>query len=407
MAFDAGPTAVPMLDVDGACAAVAALARPLGAERVAIAEAHGRVLAEPIVAQRDAPVSPVSAMDGYAVREADLADGPVSLRIVGECFAGEAPPAARLPRGGCLRVFTGAPLPPGADRVIVQEIVQRVGDRALIAEPPTGGRHVRPAGADFAAGETLLPPGATLDARRLVVAAGADLAKLLVVRRPRVSILGTGSELAEPGSAWRTPGAIAESVSFGVAALARDWGAEVVARRRAADELAGLTAAAAAALGEADVVVVTGGASVGERDYAKAMFAPFGMAFAVCKVAMKPGKPVWVARVADRIVVGLPGNPSAAMVTARLFLAPILAGLGGRAPDDAWVWRPVRLAAPLEACGERETFVRAASSPQGAIPAASQDSSGQKALAASDLLLRRRSGEAALAVGETAVALTF
>jgi molybdopterin molybdotransferase len=407
MAFDAGTTSMPMLDVDSACAAVAALARPLGAERVTIGDAQGRVLASPLVAQRDTPASPVSAMDGYAVRESDLAVSPVSLLIVGECFAGEAPPTAPLPRGGCLRVFTGAPLPAGADRVVMQEIVQRVGDRALIAEPPTGGRHARPAGADFAAGETLLPAGARLNAQALVVAAGADLAELSVIRRPRVSILGTGSELAEPGTAWRRPGAIAESVSFGVAALARDWGAEVVARRRAADDLGDLTTAAAAALDDADVVVVTGGASVGERDYAKAMFAPFGLEFAVCSVAMKPGKPVWVARAAGRIVVGLPGNPSAAMVTARLFLAPILAGLGGRDPCDAWAWRPVRLAAPLDACGDRETFVRAASSTLGAIPAAGQDSSGQRTLAVSDMLLRRRPGEATVAVGDLAQALPF
>ena len=137
------------------------------------------------------------------------------------------------------------------------------------------------------------------------------------------------------------------------------------------------------------------------------MLAPFGLDLAVCKVAMKPGKPVWVGRASGRIVVGLPGNPSAAMVTARLFLAPILAGPGGRNPDDAWSWRYVRLAASLDACGERETFVRAANSSRGAVPAASQDASGQKALAAADLLLRRRPGEPALGVGETVLALPF
>jgi molybdopterin molybdotransferase len=407
MAFDAATAPTPMLDVDGTCAALAALARPLGAETVAIGHAHGRVLASPLVARRNAPPVPVSAMDGYAVRDADLTGGPVSLGVVGECFAGDPPPAAPLGAGEALRVFTGAALPPGADRVVIQELVQRVSDGILVAARPAGGRHVRPAGGDFAAGETLLHAGVTLTARALVVAAGADAAALRVFRRSRVSILGTGSELADPGEAWRTPGAIPESVTLGVAALARDWGAQVVARRRAADDLTCLTAAAAEALDEADVVVVTGGASVGERDYAKAMFAPFGLEFVVCKVAMRPGKPVWVARAAGRIVVGLPGNPSAAMVTARLFLAPLLAGLGGRDAGEAWAWAPVRLAAPLSACGDHETFVRAASSAHGAIPAPSQDSSGQKALGTSDLLLRRRPGEAALAAGETAVALPF
>ncbi len=397
MAFEA-VVSKACLDFESACAAAASLAQPLGCERVALEDAHGRVLAEPVIARSDSPPFPVSAMDGYAVRDADVGDGPAALLIVGECFAGDAPPSEPLAAGCCLRVFTGAPTPPGADRVVVQEIVERAGDRALIARPVAGGRHIRAAGTDFRAGEMLLPRGARLKA--LVAAAGADVAELSVFSRPRVSILGTGSELADPGDAWRTCGAVADSVSLGVAALARDWGADVVARRRLDDDLKGLTTAAAEALDASDIVVVTGGASVGERDYAKAMFVPLGLELVVPKVAMKPGKPVWIGRTPGKIVVGLPGNPSSAMIAARLLLAPILAGLGGRDPNDAWAWRPAPLSAPLEAGGARETFVRAISSPSGAKPSSCQDSSGQKSLAGCDLLLRLRPGDPARAAGD-------
>lgn len=369
--------------------------------------AHGRILAAPVIARHSSPAFPASAMDGYAVREADLADGPTALRVVGESFAGDVQPTGPLEPHGCVRIFTGAPLPAGADRVVMQELVERDGDQALIRERPRGARHVRATGADFCAREMLLPAGARLTAQALVAAAGADMAELCVFRRARVTVLSTGSELAAPGTASTRPGAIPESVSFGVAAMARDWGAEVVGRRRVGDDLQLLVRAASEALDEADVVVVTGGASVGERDYAKAMFEPFGLEFVFCKVAMKPGKPVWVGHAGGKVVVGLPGNPSAALVTARLFLAPILLGLGGRDPAAAWAWRRAPLAVSLLDCGKRETFCRAASSPDGAIPLASQDSSAQKALATADLLLRRRSGDGDLAAGDMVDAVSL
>jgi molybdopterin molybdotransferase len=346
-------------------------------------------------------------MDGYAVREADLADGSAHLRIAGRLFAGDPRPRETLRSGACARVFTGAPVPPGADRVVVQEDVDETDGFAVFARPTCASRHVRPAGSDFARGETLLAAGTRLTPQAVVLAAAADLAELDVVRRPRVAILATGSELAAPGTASLRPGAIPESVSYGVAALARAWGAEVVMRRRLGDDLPTLTAAAAEALAVADVVVVTGGASVGEKDHAKAMFEPHGLERVFCKVAMKPGKPVWVGQVGARIVVGLPGNPSAALVTARLFLAPILAGLGGRDPSEAWSWAELPMAEPLEGGGERDSFLRARLSARGAMLVASQDSSGQKALAAADLLLRRRAGAGVAATGETVEALAF
>jgi molybdopterin molybdotransferase len=241
----------------------------------------------------------------------------------------------------------------------------------------------------------------------MVAAAAADLGELEVFARPRVAILGAGDELAAPGCARRRAGAIPESVSFGVAGLVRAWGGAVVARRRIADRLDELAAAAARAVEAAEIVVVTGGASVGERDFAKAMFEPLGLEILFAKVAMKPGKPVWLGRVGETLVVGLPGNPSAALVTARLFLAPLVAALAGRRASDAWAWRTAALAAPLAACADRECFHKGRAGADGAIAFANQDSSGQKELAAADLLIRRRPGARALCAGELVETLAF
>jgi molybdopterin molybdotransferase len=384
-----------------------AIARPLGVETVALDEAWGRTLAKAVTAPRTAPGEPTSAMDGYAVRDADVAGGARRLRVSGESFAGGTSALAALEPGACMRIFTGAALPPGADRVVIQETVRCDGDAIVLAEPPAPARHVRAAGSDFRAGETLLEAGTLLTPQALVAAAAADRATLAVYARPRVAILATGDELRAPGAGWDSAGRIPESVSFGVAALAQAWGGEIVGRARLRDDLSVLVQAAGWALDSADVVVVTGGASVGARDFAKAMFAPYGLRFVFEKVAIKPGKPIWVGQAGGRIVVGLPGNPSAAMVTARLFLAPLLAGLGGQPPRSALAWRAEPLAAPLAACGEREWFHRARGGPDGVAPVADQDSSAQKTLAAADRLIRRRPDARAPRVGDRVEVLTF
>ena len=396
-----------MIGFDEASRRVAALAKPLGVERLALNLAWTRILAAPVVARRATPEAAVSAMDGYAVRDADLASAETRLRLVGEAFAGSPGGGPALDPGACVRIFTGAPLPPGADRVLMQEIVRRDGDCVLLAERPPAARHVRAAGSDFAAGEVLLDAGTQLTPQALVAAAAADLDSVEVYRRPRVAVLSTGDELVAPGAAAHTPGTIPESVSFGVAALVRAWGGEVVGRQRLRDDLPSLVHAARFALEGADVVVVTGGASVGERDYSKAMFQALGVQFEFEKVAIKPGKPVWVGRVGQRIVVGLPGNPSAAMVTARLFLAPILAGLSGRRPEDALAWRAAPLLAPLPACGDRECFHRGRTAADGVRPVGNQDSSAQKDLAMADLLIRRPPGARRLSVGDLVEVLAF
>jgi molybdopterin molybdotransferase len=378
----------------------------LGTEEVPLRRAHRRVLAAPVVAQVQWPPSDVSAMDGYAVREADVGALPATLRIAGESFAGR-PFAGTMTPGSCVRIFTGAAVPAGAERVIVQEVVERKGDRALFRQPLSAARHIRRAGSDFALGKELLSAGTLLTPRALVAAAGADAARVQVARRPLLRLLSTGDELVEPGMARRSANAIPESVSFGVAALAEEWGGSLDSAIRLPDDLSSMEHAAAEALDGADLVVVTGGASVGEKDFAKAMFAPCNLELIFSKVLIKPGKPVWLGRAQGRLVLGLPGNPTSALVTARLFLAPLLCSLTGRNPAEAAGWRPLPLGHALEPIGERETFSRGYVE-RGAVHLLDhQDSSAQKVLAQAGLLIRRRPGDAPLSAGTAVDVLDF
>jgi molybdopterin molybdotransferase len=395
-----------MIGFDEAAALAAGAGKPRGEERVQLAAASGRVLAEPVTARVASPRTDVSAMDGYAVRDADLAAFPARIEVAGESFAGRGFDGA-LPAGACVRIFTGAPVPAGADRVVIQENVRREADVAVIAEPPGGARHIRRQGSDFGLGEELVPAGRRLDPRALLAAAAADVAELVVHRQPRAWILGTGDELAPPGTAAGAEGKIPESVSYGVAALAAEWGAVVAGRSCVGDDLAGLERAAAEAVARADLVVVTGGASVGEKDFAKPMFAPLGLELVFSKVAIKPGKPVWLGRAGGALVLGLPGNPTSAMVTARLLLAPLLCGLSGRDPGEALRWRAAPLAGPLAACGERETFHRGRSAGSGVELLSNQDSGAQKGLAVADVLVRQRAGAPGLAAGDMVEVLDF
>ncbi|HEX8224148.1 MAG TPA: molybdopterin molybdotransferase MoeA [Allosphingosinicella sp.] len=390
-----------MISFDEAVRRVAEAARPLGGEPVPIARSAGRALAAPVAAMIDSPPADSSAMDGYAVREADL---PGRLRLIGESFAGAGFDGAVEP-GTCVRIFTGAPVPAGADRVVVQEVAVREGGTVTFADPPGPARHIRPRGSDFRAGEVLIEAGRRLDPRALVAAAGADVGEVETWRRPAVLVLATGDELAPPGEARARAGAIPESVSIGVAALTGHWGGRSLGSRLLADDLHALERAAGEALEQADLVVVTGGASVGEKDFAKAMFEPHGLDLIFSRVAMRPGKPVWLGRAGGRLVLGLPGNPTSAMVTARLLLAPLVAGLAGLA--GALEWRSLPLAGPLPACDDRETFHRARLTAAGAVPVANQDSSAQRALAQADLLLRSRPRDPAREAGERVEALDF
>lgn len=394
-----------MIGFDEAVGLIAEQVLPLGTEHVALAEAAGRVLAAPLHARSAAPRVAVSAMDGYAVIDAATRPGE-PLTVVGESRAGAGYPGT-LAAGEAVRIFTGAPLPAGADRCIMQEYATRDGETVRFAEGYGPGWHVRAAGSDFAAGDLLLAAGTRLNPRAMIAAAAADVASVTVAMRPRVAIIGTGDELAPPGEAHLRDDAIPESVTFGVSALVADCGAQVVHRAIGLDDLPKLEAAAGAALETADLVIVTGGASVGERDFAKPMFAAHGLELDFAKVAIKPGKPVWLGRAKGRWVLGLPGNPTSAMVTARLFLQPLLARLQGQPVAEVLRWRSLPLAAPIGATGNRETFVRARWDEAGLMPLGNQDSGAQGALAQADWLIRCPAGQPALETGQPVSALLF
>lgn len=395
-----------MISFDEAVELVGRTATPLAVESVPLDHAAGRVLAAPVVARLQSPRTDVSAMDGYAARDEDLTTVPARLRIVGESFAGGGW-NGDLASGECVRIFTGAPVPAGADRVIIQENVCRDADTAIIEYEPGKARHIRRQGSDFEEGEELLPTRRLLDPHAIIAAAAADLANVEVFRRPAVRILSTGDELAKPGTAAGTSDGIPESVSFGIAALARQWGADVLDRIRLRDDLAAMEQAATEAVTNVDVVVVTGGASVGERDFAKAMFEPAGLELVFSKASIKPGKPVWLGRAGNALVMGLPGNPTSAFVTARLLLAPLIAGLSGRRIEEALHWRTARLMTALKDCGPRETFHRARSIGNDVELFEFQDSSAQKVLAASDVLVRQRARAPASPAGSEVQVLDF
>ena len=394
-----------MTTFDEAIALLAQAVAPLESTCVPLEAAAGRFLAEDLHARSDAPRHAVSAMDGYAVIEAATAPGQW-LDVVGEARAGGAPTAA-LEAGQAVRIFTGAALPQGADCVVMQEYAERDGERVRFGEGYGPARHVRSAGSDFRSGDLLLGKGTRLTAGAMVSAAAADLAELQVYRRPHVAIIATGDELAAPGTALAIPEALPESASYGVAALCEAMGGDVVLRLRGRDRLEELEQMAQQALAAADCVVVTGGASVGDHDLAQPMFAKTGMEPVFAKVAIKPGKPVWLARAQGRMVMGLPGNPGSAMVTARLFLRPLLAAMQGGDFARELGFVPMPLAAPLGATGDRETFHRAFAGPDGLTPVGNQESGAQAPLATADWLIRRHADATACAAGDMVSALRF
>lgn len=378
---------------------LAGAVRALGTEVVALDLAAGRTLAMPVVAPFDAPSSAVSMMDGYGVRAGDLMAGETRLRVAGEAWPGRPFPDDVAP-GACVRLFTGAPMPRGCDRVVIQERTRRENDLVIIEGGGSAATFVRPAGSDFRLGQVLLAPGTLITPQAIIAAAAGDQAELEVFLRPRVAVIATGDELAAPGRARGVADAVPDSAGPAVAAMARAWGADVVLQARMGDDLSVLSAWADRALDAADLVVTIGGASVGERDFARLMFAAHRPESIFSKVAMRPGKPVFLARAASKLVLGLPGNPGSALVTARLFLAPLLLGLGGRSPAEALRWASARLAAPLGPTGERETFYRARRVESGLAPVENQDSGAQMALALADALIRRRPLAAACARGD-------
>jgi molybdopterin molybdotransferase len=350
--------ALALLSVADAQALVLKDAQPLPAVDAPLAAAHGRVLAADLAALRTQPPAAVSAMDGYAVRAADIATIPARLRLIGEVAAGH-PFDRPVGAGEAARIFTGGVLPSGADTVVIQEITAREGDTVIVRKPSAKGRHIRPEGLDFKAGDALLVAGRRLTARDLALAAAMNHATVPVHRRPKVAVLATGDELVMPGT---TPGhgQIVYSNGFALMAQVAVEGAEVIDLGIAPDRLDATIAAVARAreLG-ADLLVTTGGASVGEHDLVQKAFAAHGMALSFWKVALRPGRPLMHGRLAAMEVLGLPGNPVSAFVCAVLFMVPLLRRLAGRrdlGPDT----ESAVLGCDLPANDERTDYMRAA-----------------------------------------------
>jgi molybdopterin molybdotransferase len=365
---------------------------PLPAEEVPLAEAAGRVLACDLKALRTQPPAAVSAMDGYAVRTADVTMTPVRLKVIGEVPAGR-PFTAPVGPGEAARIFTGGFVPDGADAVVVQEVAVRNGDCVELQKPTAKGRNIRPQGLDFRAGEALLSSGHRLTARDLQLAAGMNHPLLPVHRQPKVALFATGDELVPPGTE-PGPGQIVYSNGFALAALARSEGATVTDLGVVGDKLDETIAAIRGARESgADILVTTGGASVGEYDLVQRAFAAEGMALSFWKVAMRPGRPLMHGRLGTMQVLGLPGNPVSSYVCAFLFLVPLIRKLSGRS-DLIVPAVPAMLGCDLAENDERADYLRATLTNGGedlvATPFPTQDSSMMAPLAKADCLVIRQ-----------------
>lgn len=392
-----------LLPVGEAQARLLALAAPLPEEDVPLLDALGRWTARAVIAKRTQPAANLSAMDGYALRFAEL---PGPWTVTGESAAGgsEAPP---LGPHEAARIFTGAPLPAGADTILVQEEAARDGARLILTGegPPRVGAHIRHAGSDFAAGETLLAPAAPIGPAQIAIAALGGHGTLPVRRRPRIILLSTGDELVPPGA--QTPGvSLPSSNAPMLAALLRaTLPAEVEDHGIVPDDL-DILAAAFARAADADIIVTTGGASVGDRDFVRPALEQAGARLDFWRIAMKPGKPLLAGTLGSAIVLGLPGNPVSAYVTARLFLLPLVRHLLG-APDPLPATHGATLGAPLPATRGRAEYLRGRYGPGGVVEAGSQDSAAMRALAAADLLIVRPPESPAALAGDSVKILPF
>jgi molybdopterin molybdotransferase len=378
------------LTVEEALARIVDGVEPIPAETVAVAVAHRRTLAAPLAALLTQPPFDASAMDGYAVRAADVAALPATLDVIGQAAAGH-PFAGAVAAGQAVRIFTGAPLPRGADAIVIQENTARDGGKVSVREGSVDAGHVRPRGFDFCEGQILLSAGRRLGPREISLAAAMGYGTLPVRRRPRVAVLSTGDELVLPGE---RPGAgqIISSNHLGVLALAELAGAETRFLGIAGDTRESLDRHFALAQ-DADVVVTIGGASVGDHDLVGPVAKARGMQLAFWKIVMRPGQPLMFGRLGDSRVLGLPGNPVSSLVCTRIFLVPLIrALLGAPARDDSV--RQARAAVELEANGPRQHYMRATSRVgedglQLVTPVRSQDSSLLSPLAEADCLLVR------------------
>ena len=396
-----------LMPVAEALRQVVAGAEPLGTETVALDDAFGRVLAADLAARRTQPPADVSAMDGYALRADDTASEPATLTIIGEVAAGH-PFEGLVGPGQAARIFTGGVMPDGADCVVIQEVTEREDDRVVIKRSGIKGKNVRRKGIDFSEGQVLLARGRRLDDRDLMLAASMNYPQVEVYRRPKIAIVGTGDELVMPGTEPK-PGEIVYSNGFALTALARSEGAEArdfgIARDRLDDIAAHMRRARDWG---ADILVTTGGASVGEHDLVRKALQAEGLDLSFWRVALRPGRPMMHGRLGRLQVLGVPGNPVSSYVCSVLFLVPLIRKLSGRSELE----RPretARLGRDLPANDEREDYLRATLSvgPDGpvATPISAQDSSLMASLSRSNCLVIRPPHAPAAAAGSSCVIL--
>jgi len=388
-----------LLPVAEALARIVGGVVPVEAERVDLLEARERVLAEDVVAKLTQPPFNASAMDGYAVRTADVATVPATLTVTGEAQAGRRFDG-KVAAGDAVRIFTGAPVPAGADTVVMQENTKRSGERIRVLETPRPGANVRLAGGDFRAGQTVLRAGQPLDAAAVTLLVAAGHAEVRVRRKPVVAILATGDELVEPGSGAPGPDQIVSSNSYGLAALVEQAGGRARLLGIAGDTREALAAKLQDASG-ADILVTIGGASVGDRDLVRPALEARGLELDFWKVAIRPGKPMLFGRLDKTRVLGLPGNPNSCLIAARVFLVPLIYALLGRADEPAGEQTAI-LAADLDANGPRQHYMLAViepGSPRRVRALASQDSGRISSLVKADVMIVRAPEAPSLAAG--------
>jgi len=390
-----------VIAVEEALARILAALPMLPAETVGLREALGRVLAEPVVARLTQPPSAVSAMDGYAVRAEDVADAPVTLRQLGEAPAGGAYDG-RVGPGETVRIFTGGPLPDGADTIVIQEDTEADGDGIAILEPAPAGQFVRPAGLDFRAGDVGVAAGRRLTVRDIGLAAAMNVPWLRVRRRPRIALLSTGDELVMPGEAVGA-NQIIGSNGLSLAAFVEAHGGEAMNLGIAPDDLETLIRLTGEARG-ADLLVTTGGVSVGDHDLVASALGDRGLSLDFWKIAMRPGKPLLFGTIDGTPILGLPGNPVSSLVCALVFLRPAMDAMQGLDAAARHI-ETAGLGAPLGANDHRQDYLRAELSYESdgrriATPFGRQDSSMLATLAHADCLVLRPPHAPAAAVGE-------
>ncbi len=392
-----------LLPVDEALRLLLEGVRPLGPERLPIAECGDRILAADIAALRTQPPFAASAMDGYAVCAADVAALPARLEVIGTAPAGR-PFDGSVAQGQSVRIFTGAPMPEGTDCVLIQEDAVILDDGRIEAkEIVARDRHVRARGLDFVEGQLLLRKGRRLDPPALSLAASANHSELEVVRKPLVAVIATGDELLAPGSAVG-PGQIIASNGLGVAQIARSAGARILDCGIVPDDRSAISATLdKALLAGADLVVTIGGASVGVHDLVREVLASRGGELDFWKVAMRPGKPLMAGTLENRKVVGLPGNPVASLVCSYVFLKPLIARMAGRCHEADL--RQGELGAPLPANDLRQDYLRTTIRREGgriiATAGSVQDSSMLRVMAEAGALIVRPPFAPAAETGET------